>query len=353
MTTATIDEARLEEFVGRVVGDVGAALGVLLTHLGDKLGLYEGMADGEPVTAGELARRTETNERLVQEWLANQAAGGYVTYDPSTGCFRLPPEHALALAGESSPVLLQGGFDFVAAAYQSITKELDAFRTGTGLAWGDHHHTLFPSVERLFGPGYRNHLVQEWIPAADGLDEKLRAGARVADVGCGYGTSTIVMASAYPASTFVGYDYHEPSVQAARDAAKRARVSDRVNFEVADAAKISGRYDLITFFDCWHDTADPVGTTRAARAALADGGWVMLVEPLAGDALEDNLNPLGRMTYGASTIACVPCSISDGGPGFGAQFGEARTRKVFQDAGFGSFQRIAETPLNVVYQARA
>jgi hypothetical protein len=259
MTTTAIDQSRLEAFLGQVIGDGGAALSVLLTHLGDKLGLYAAMADGKPVDASDLARRTGTNERMVHEWLCNQAAGGYVTYDRETGRFWLPPEQAFVLANESSPALMQGGFDSVAAAYQSIGKELSAFRTGTGLTWGDHHPTLFGAIERFFRLGYQAHLVQEWIPAMDGVHEKLTAGARVADVGCGYGASTVILASAYPDSTFTGYDYHEPSVRSARERASQARVSDRVSFQVANATDITGPHDLIAFFDCWHDTADPLG----------------------------------------------------------------------------------------------
>lgn len=352
-TTPTIDEPALENFLGQAVGDAAAAVSVLLTHLGDRLGLYTAMADSEPVTAADLAQRTGTNERMVQEWLRNQTAGGYVTYDSDSAQFRLPPEHAFALADESSPALVQGLFDIVAALYQSIDKELHAFRTGTGLAWGDHHPTLFPATERSFRPEYRAHLVQEWIPALGGVHEKLTTGARVADVGCGYGTSTLILAEAYPASSFVGYDYHAPSVQAARAAAADAGLADRVSFQVAQASELSGRYDLITFFDCWHDTADPLGIAQAARHALAPDGSVVLVEPYANDRLQDNINPLGRFGYGTSALACTPCSLSGGGPGLGAQAGEARTRALFTEAGFTSFRRAAETPLTIVYQARA
>ena len=328
-------------------------MSVLLTHVGDRLGLYRAMADGTPVTAAQLAHRTDTDPRLVQEWLNNQAVGGYVVQDPSGNRFRLPAEHAFALADESSPAMVQGLFDLVAAVYQSIDKEVGAFRTGTGLTWGEHHRSLFTATERAFRPGYEAHLVQEWIPALDGLPEKLAAGARVADVGCGHGASTVVLAKAYPNSTFVGYDYHVPSLEAARAAAQHAGVAERVDFKVGDAASICGPFDLIAFFDCWHDTADPLGVAEAARRALADGGHVLLVEPFANDRLEDNATPLGRFGYGISTLVCMPCSISDGGPGLGAQAGEQRTRQIFTEAGFGTFRRAAETPLNIVYAARA
>ncbi len=351
-TPTPIIEPVLEAFLGQAVTDAAAAVSVLLSHLGDRLGLYAAMADSQPVTAGELAVRTSLNERLVTEWLSNQAAGGYVTYDPQTGRFRLPPEHAFALANESSPALVQGLFDLVAAVYQSIDKELAVFRTGTGLAWGDHHDELFTATERSFRPGYQALLVQEWIPALDGMHEKLTAGARVADVGCGHGTATIVLATAYPNSTFVGYDYHEPSIEVAAERAARAGVSDRVRFQLADAVSITGPYDLIAFFDCWHDTADPIGVARAARRALARGGAVLAVEPFANDRLEDNFSPLGRFGYGISTLACTPCSISDGGPGVGAQAGEARTRELFTEAGFNSFRRVGQTPMNLIYEAR-
>ena len=347
-----VEMARVETFVDQAVSDAAAAVSVLLTHIGDRLGLYRAMADGDPVTPEQLASRTDTNPRLVQEWLNNQTVGGYVVHDPRTGAFCLPAEHALALAHESSPAMVQGLFDLVAAVYQSIDQEIAAFRTGTGLAWADHHPSLFTATERAFRPGYQAHLVHEWIPASDGLHEKLTAGARVADVGCGRGASTVVLASAYPNSTFVGYDYHAPSLEAARAAAEGAGVAQRVEFRLAEATSIAGPFDLIAFFDCWHDTADPLGVAKAARQALAEDGQVLLVEPLAGDHLEDNVNPLGRFGYGISTLVCTPCSVSDGGPGLGAQAGEARTRETFTEAGFGTLRRAAETPLNIVYEAR-
>jgi SAM-dependent methyltransferase len=351
-TTPTLDEAALEAFLGRIVGDAGAAISVLLSHLGDRLGLYTAMADSRPVTAAELAERTDTNPRMVEEWAANQAASGYLDYDPSTGGFRLPRERALALAVETSPALVQGLFDLIAAAYQSIDKELAAFTTGTGLTWADQHPTLFTATDRCFRPGYQSRLVQQWIPALPGMHDKLSVGSRVADVGCGYGTSTLILAQAYPNSIFVGYDYHPQSIEAARKAAEQAGLDDRVRFEVASGTDITGPFDLITFFNCWHDTADPLGIARAARAALADDGAVLAVEPFAHDDLEDNLGPLGRFGYGISTVVCVPCSISDGGPGLGGLAGEARTRDLFTQAGFTTFRRAAETPLNIVYEAR-
>ncbi len=351
-TAPPVEMAAVEAFVGQAVTDAAAAVSVLLTHIGDRLGLYRAMADGNPITVDELASRTDTNARLVQEWLHNQTAGGYVAHDPQAGTFRLPAEHAVALADDSSPAMVQGLFDLVAAVYQSIDKEIEAFRTGTGLAWADHHPSLFTATQRAFRPGYQAHLVQEWIPAIEGLHEKLAAGVRVADVGCGHGASTVVLATAYPNSTFVGYDYHAPSLEAARAAVQEAGVAERAEFRLGDATSVAGPFDLIAFFDCWHDTADPLGVAKAARGALAEGGRVLLVEPLAGDRLEDNCHPLGRFGYGISTLVCTPCSISDGGPGLGAQAGEARTREMFTEAGFGTLRRAAETPLNIVYEAR-
>lgn len=348
--TRQLDMEAVEGFLGRVITDAAAAVSVLLTHLGDGLGLYRAMADGSPVTAAELARRTGTHERLVQEWLCNQVAGGYVA--ATDDGFVLPPEHAFVLAEESSPALVQGLVDLVAAVYRSTDREREAIRTGEGLAWGDHDPRLFSATERCFAPGYRAHLVHEWIPAVEGLHEKLTAGARVADIGCGHGVTTVLLAQAYPRTTVVGYDYHEPSLRVARERAGEAGVTDRTEFRTAEATTLSGTYDLITFFDSWHDTADPLGVARAARSALAPGGVVLAVEPRAGDRLEDNLTPLGRFSYGISTLVCTPCSVSDGGPGLGAQAGEARTRELFGAAGFGSFRRVAETPLNLVYEAR-
>lgn len=345
------DMERLERFAGTVMTDAGAALSVLLTHVGDRLGLYRAMADGEPVSAPELARRTATNERLVREWLHNQVAGGYI--ELVDGRFRLPLEHAIVLTDESSPAFLLGVVDLVEAVYRRSAKATEVFRTGSGLAWTDHDPALFDATERSFAPVYRTFLVGDWIAAVPGLAAKLTAGARIVDVGCGYGAPSILLAEAFPASTVLGLDYHEPSVRVARERARDAGIGERLQFRVADAAGIDGTHDLITFFDAWHDLADPLGAARAARASLSPDGWVLLVEPRAADALEDNINPLGRFLYGVSSLVCTPCSVSDGGPGLGTAAGEARTREMFQAAGFTRFDRVAETPQNSVYVARA
>ena len=349
-----IDETKLETFVGQVVGDMAAAMAGLLTHLGDRLGLFRAMADGEPVTPGELAKRTRTAERYVREWLSAQAAGGYVTYDPSTGRFTLPLEHAMVLADEDSPVFLAGGMDGVASTYSDYEKFEDAFRTGRGVGWHEHDHRLFHGTERFFRPGYRANLVQSWLPALDGVTAKLENGATVADVGCGHGASTIVLAQAFANARCVGFDYHDASIVAARKAAADAGVAQNCTFQVASAKEFPGSgYDVICFFDCLHDMGDPVGALRHARQAIADDGTVLLVEPFAGDKLEDNLNVVGRAFYSFSTVICTPASLSqEVGLGLGAQAGEARWREIFNDAGFTRFRRATETPFNLVLEGR-
>lgn len=348
-----IDEPTLERFMGRLVGDAGATLGWQLAYLGDRLGIWKAMAGAGPLSASEVAAATGLNERMTREWLSAQAAGGYVVYDGKADTFTLPDEHAMALAEENSPVFLAGFIQAVVGIGRDIDKAIDAMQTGRGLGWGDHHHDLFTGTERFFRPAYETHLVGEWLPALDGVVAALQAGARVADVGCGHGSSTFVMARAFPASTFVGYDFHPESIERARKLAADEGVSDRVSFEVARAEALPGSgFDLIAFFDCLHDMSDPKGAVEAAAAALADGGSVLLVEPFAHDRLADNLNPVGRVYYGASTLVCTPSSLSEGGPGLGAQAGEARTRALFDAAGFASFRRVAETPFNVVYQAK-
>jgi SAM-dependent methyltransferase len=323
-------------------------------YVGEKLGLYRAMADAGPLTPRQLADRTATYERYVREWLNNQAAGGYVTYSPEDGTYELPDEQALVLADDSSSVFIGGLFEVVAAMWASADRVADAFRTGEGVGWHEHDHRLFHGVERLFGPIYRGNLTAQWIPALDGVEAKLQAGAKVADVGCGHGVSTILMAQAYPNSTFYGFDYHEESIRAAREAAAEAGVEDRVTFETAAAKDFPGSgYDLICFFDSLHDMGDPVGAAAYAREALAKDGTVMLVEPIAGDRVEENFNPVGRLYYAGSTFLCTPSSLAqEVGLGLGAQAGEARLGEVMSEAGFGRFRRATETPFNLVLEAR-
>jgi 2-polyprenyl-3-methyl-5-hydroxy-6-metoxy-1,4-benzoquinol methylase len=356
MSTAAqpINEAKLHEFVMKGVAEMGAALNAALIVVGDKLGLYKAMAGAGGMTSAELAAQTGTAERYVREWLAAQAAGGFVTYDPAAGTYTLPPEHAMALADENSPVFLAGAFYVVAACLKDEEKIAEAFRTGKGVGWHEHHPCLFVGTERFFRPNYRANLVSQWIPALEGVDAKLREGASVADVGCGLGTSTILMAQAYPKSTFVGFDYHPDSIALAREAAAKAGVSDRVKFEVARAKEYPGKgYDLVTFFDCLHDMGDPAGAAKHVLETLAPGGTWMIVEPFANDKLEDNLNPIGRAFYSASTMLCTPASLSqEVGLALGAQAGEGRLAKVLHSAGFTRVRRAAETPFNIVLEAR-
>ncbi|HXU21914.1 MAG TPA: methyltransferase domain-containing protein [Verrucomicrobiae bacterium] len=349
-----LNEAKLHEFVMKAVGEMGAAMNAALILIGDKLGLYKAMAGAGPITSAELAAKTKTAERYVREWLASQAAGGFVAYDAATGKYTLPPEQAMALADEQSPVFLPGFFEIVSACMKDEPKITEAFRNGNGLGWHEHDHSLFAGTERFFRPNYRAHLVSEWIPALGDIEAKLKAGARVADVGCGLGTSTILMAQAFPKSTFVGFDYHPKSIEMAREAAAKAGVADRVKFEVAKAKDYSGKgYHLVAFFDCLHDMGDPEGAARHVLETLDPNGAWMIVEPFAHDKLEDNLNPIGRVYYGASTMLCTPASLSqEVGLGLGAQAGQGRLTKVLTAAGFKRVRRAAETPFNIVLEAR-
>jgi SAM-dependent methyltransferase len=349
-----VNEAKLHEFVMKAVGEMGAAMNAALIIIGDKLGLYKAMAGAGPMTSAEVAAKTKTTERYVREWLSAQAAGGFVTYDEASGKFTLPPEQTMAFADEQSPVFLPGFFEIVSACIKDEPKITEAFRTGKGLGWHEHDQCLFAGVERFFRPNYRAHLISEWIPALGDTLAKLKAGARVADVGCGLGTSTILMAEAYPKSTFVGFDYHPKSIEMAREAAGKAGVSDRVKFEVAKAKDYAGKgYQLVAFFDCLHDMGDPEGAARHVLQSLdPDGAW-MIVEPFAHDKLQDNLNPIGRVFYGASTMLCTPASLSqEVGLGLGAQAGEGRLSKILKSAGFTRVRRAAETPFNIVLEAR-
>lgn len=349
-----IDQAKLDEFMGRAVGDLGAAVSGVMVYLGDRLGLYKAMAGAGPLTPAALAERTGTDERYVREWLDNQAAGGYVTYDPATRSYELPPEQALALADEDSPAFLPGGFYGIASMRVDAETFVDAFRTGRGVGWHEHDPRLYVGTERFFRPGYKNFLVADWIPALEGVQQKLERGAKVADVGCGHGASTVLMAQAFPRSTFVGYDYHEASVDTARKRAADAGVSDRVRFEVASAKDYPGTgFDLIAYFDCLHDMGDPLGAIVHARRALADDGTVMLVEPNAGDRPEDNHNPVGRAFYGFSTVICTMASkAQEVGLALGAQAGEASLRELFEQGGFRRWRRATETPFNIILEAR-
>jgi SAM-dependent methyltransferase len=350
--SATVDSARLDALMEQFVADIGAAMSAPLVTLGDHLGLFRAMAGGEPVTSAALARETGTRERPVREWLAAMAASGYVTAEHD-GTFRLTPEQSLVFAQEDSPAFAAGAYEIVGAVQHDEPELERVFRGERTLGWHEHDPALFRGTERFFRPGYMAHLVTEWIPALDGMEARLRDGATVADIGCGHGSSTILMAQAYPRSTFVGSDYHQPSIERARNAAREAGVDDRVTFEVATAQDYSGHdYDMACMFDCLHDMGDPVGAARHVRETLADDGLWMLVEPMAGDTLEDNMNPVGRVFYSASTSICTPASLSqDVGLGLGAQAGEARLREVLEEAGWHDVHRAAETPFNLVLSA--
>ena len=349
-----VDQGKLQALVGKAVGDLGATLSTAMISIGDRLGLFKALASGGAATPAELAARTGMVERYVREWLAAVAAGGYVEYDPDSGRFSLSAEQRVALADETSPFCVLGGFEGILAAMRSEPIIAEQFRTGEGYAWGEHDARLFEGTERFFGAGYAAHLVAAWIPALDGVEPKLRAGARVADVGCGHGASTILMARAFPASRFVGYDSHPPSIARASEVADQAGVTDRVRFEVADATDFSGEgYDLIAHFDCLHDLGDPLGAARRVRSALKSDGTWLIVEPQARDRLEANFNPIGRLFYGASTLICTPHALSESNESaLGGQAGEARIRAIAEAAGFRHFRRATETPFNLILEAR-
>ena len=352
---AALDMGKLEAFMGRAIGDMGAAMHATLVLLGDRLGLYKAMGDSQPVTSNELAAKTGTHERYVREWLNANAASGYVTYDATTATYTLPPEQALALAVENSPAFLPGAFQIISSLFHDAPLIEEAFRTGKGVGWHEHHHDLFHGTERFFRPGYIANLTSNWIPALNGVEAKLRAGGKIADIGCGLGSSAILMGKAFPNSEVFGFDYHEGSIDLARAAAQREGIGDRVHFAVAPAKSYPGKdYDLVAFFDCLHDMGDPVGAAAHVRSTLkADGSW-MIVEPFAEDATEGNMNPVGRVFYSASTMLCVPASLSqEVGAALGAQAGEKRIGEVVRAGGFSSFRRATQTPFNLVFEAKA
>ena len=353
--TTPLDEARMGAFVDQVFGDLTACYGGVMVTLGDRLGLYEALAGAGPLTSDEVAARAGCAERYVREWLGSQVATGYVEYDPATSTYELPPEHAAVLADSESPALLTPAFNVPASMWIDEDQAVRAFQTGEGVPWGDHHSRLFCGVAAFYRNAYRASLVPEWLPALDGVVERLEAGALVGDVGCGHGHSTVLMAEAFPESRFVGIDPHPDSIAAARENAEAAGVDDRVSFVVGTATNYAdGGFDLVCFFDCLHDLGDPVGAARHARSALAEGGTVMLVEPNAADAVEDNAGPIARAYYSASTTVCLAHSLSeDVGRGLGAQAGEARLAEVFAEAGFGHWRRAAESPFNLILEARA
>jgi 2-polyprenyl-3-methyl-5-hydroxy-6-metoxy-1,4-benzoquinol methylase len=349
-----INPDKLNEFLGKALVDFGATFNAALIRIGDKLGLYKALAAGGPQTPGELAKKTSTTERYVREWLSAQAAGGYVTYDPGTGKFHLSEEQAFAMADENSPAFLPGAFQLALAAAKAEEPLTERFKSGKGMGWHEHHPELFVGTERFFRPGYAANLMSAWIPSLEGVDEKLKKGGRVADVGCGLGASTILMAKSYPKSEFVGFDYHDKSIETAKQRAKDAGVSDRIRFEVAKAKDYPGKdYDFVTFFDCLHDMGDPAGASAHVCSTLKKDGTWMIVEPFAGDKLEDNLHPIGRAFYAASTLLCTPASLSqEVGLALGAQAGEKRLREVVTSGGFTRFRRATQTPFNLIFEAR-
>ena len=347
------DMEKLNAFLGRFVNDLGATVHAGMVVIGEKVGLYKALAQG-PMSSKELAKRTGTDERYLREWLASQAAGGYIQYDESSDKFSLSEEQAFTLANEDSPAYLPGAFELALGSLAAVPRIAESFRTGAGMGWHEHADDVYHGCEKFFRPGYAANLVSSWIPSLSGVKEKLERGARVADVGCGKGASTLLMARSFPKSTFCGFDYHDKSIDAARESANRQAIADRVTFDVAKAKEFPGEnYDLVAVFDCLHDMGDPVGAATHIRKALAKDGTWMIVEPFANDQLKDNLNPVGRVYYSFSTLLCTPCSRSqEVGLCLGAQAGEKRIREVVSAAGFGSFRRATETPFNIVFEAR-
>ncbi len=349
-----MDEAKLNQFVGKALADLGGAFSVPLVRIGDRLGLYRALHEDGPMTPAELAKNASIAERYAREWLSHQAASGYLCYDPATGSFALPPEHAMVLAETESPVYLQGAFDLATVMMENQSLVEPAFRSGNGVGWGAQSQCLFCTVGRFFRPSYHNALVQAWLPALDGVITKLERGATVADVGCGHGFSTVIMAKAFPNASFVGYDFHPDSIAEARRHAEQHGVTANTRFEVALASDFPGQdLDLVTFFDCLHDMGDPLGAARHVRSTLKPDGRWMIVEPAAADRLEDNLNPISRLYFAASTMICVPTSLDQPvGAALGAQAGLEQLSAIISQAGFTQVRKAAETPFNMVLEAR-
>jgi len=347
------DMDKLHVFLHKFVGDLGATLHAGMVVIGENLGLYKALATGA-MTSAELAAKTGVDERYLREWLASQAAGGYVTFNEDTNKFSLDAEQAFTLANEDSPAYLPGAFELALASLNSVPRITECFRTGAGMGWGEHSEGVYHGCEKFFRPSYAANLVSAWIPALDGVKEKLEKGATVADIGCGKGSSTRLMAQSFPNSRFFGFDYHDKSIEGARASAQREGLGDRTTFSVSSAKEIPGKgYDFVTVFDCLHDMGDPVGAASHIRRIIADNGTWMIVEPFANDQMKDNLNPLGRAYYGFSTLLCTPCSRSqEVGMCLGAQAGEAKIREIVTAAGFTRFRRAAETPFNIVYETR-
>ena len=350
----TVDMDKLNTFLGQFVGDLGAAVHSGMVVIGEKLGLYKTLANEGPLTSAELSAKTKTDERYVREWLSSQAAGGYITYDDATKKFSLTEEQKFTLADENSPAYLPGAFQLALGSLAAVPRITESFRTGAGMGWHEHDDGVFHGCEKFFRPGYAANLVSSWIPSLKDVKSKLESGARVADVGCGKGASTILLAKAYPKSKFYGFDYHDKSIESAREIAKEEGVADRVTFEMAKAKEFPGKgYDFVAVFDCLHDMGDPVGAAKHVRQSLNEDGTWMIVEPFANDELKDNLNPVGRVMYSFSTLLCTPCSRSqEVGLCLGAQSGEKKIREVITSAGFSQFRRATQTPFNIVYDAR-
>ncbi|MGE5633591.1 MAG: class I SAM-dependent methyltransferase [Deltaproteobacteria bacterium] len=348
-----INEQKLHDFMLKAVGDIASTMSAMLLIIGDRLGLYKAMAESGPITSKELAKKTNTNERYIREWLANQAAGGYITYNPTDVKYTLPPEQAIVLADENSPVYIHGAYQVIRSLFKDEEKFVKMFQSENGLRWGEHHHDLFEGTARFFKPNYIGNLVSSWIPSLDGVEEKLKQGAKVADIGCGYGISTILMAKGYPNSKFYGFDNHSPSIEQAKEQEKKEGVIGNVEFSSVSANESIGNdYDLITFFDCLHDMGDPIGAMKFAKQSLKPDGTCMIIEPMANDKVEENLNLIGRIYYAASTLVCVPNSLADNGPALGAQAGEKKIKEISEAAGFTKFRRATNTPFNIIYEAK-